>query len=126
MPCWVRRDCRAIACLDIPGRCTSRRVVIRLSADLRAVVDAWAAKQDDTPGRSEDVRRLIEFELTVSPTALRAERHSPRERARELAGDAIHKVTDSTASQDDQASRKRKLIKGPEEFHKVRRDRNLK
>ncbi|MGL3209802.1 hypothetical protein [Bradyrhizobium sp. BR 1433] len=43
-----------------------------------------------------------------------------------MAGDAIHKVTDSTASQDDQASRKRKLIKGPEEFHKVRRDRNLK
>ncbi|MCA1395974.1 hypothetical protein I6F38_06725 [Bradyrhizobium sp. BRP56] len=42
-----------------------------------------------------------------------------------MAGDALDKVTDSTASQDDQASRKRKLIKGPEAFHKMRRDRKM-
>ena len=33
---------------------------IRLSADLRASVDAWAARQDDAPGRSEAIRRLVE------------------------------------------------------------------
>jgi len=36
---------------------------IRLSAELRATVDKWAAKQDDTPGRSEAIRRLVELGL---------------------------------------------------------------
>ncbi|RXG96359.1 hypothetical protein EAS62_12265 [Bradyrhizobium zhanjiangense] len=36
---------------------------IRLSPDLRATVDAWAAKQADTPGRSEAIRRLVELGL---------------------------------------------------------------
>jgi hypothetical protein len=51
-------------------------------------------------------------------------REDPKQRARELASKAIDKVTDPAASPDDQASRKRRLIKGPEEFQKVRRDRN--
>jgi hypothetical protein len=34
-----------------------------LSPDLRATVDAWAAKQDDTPARSEAIRRLVEIGL---------------------------------------------------------------
>jgi hypothetical protein len=33
---------------------------IRLSADLHETVDEWAAKQDDQPGRSEAIRRLVE------------------------------------------------------------------
>jgi hypothetical protein len=36
---------------------------IRLSPDLRATVDAWAAKQEDVPGRSEAIRRLVEIGL---------------------------------------------------------------
>jgi hypothetical protein len=36
---------------------------IRLSEELRATVDKWAAKQDDTPGRSEAIRRLVELGL---------------------------------------------------------------
>ena len=39
---------------------------IRLSADLRATVDKWAAKQEDTPGRSEAIRRLVEIGLSKS------------------------------------------------------------
>jgi hypothetical protein len=30
---------------------------------LRAAVDAWAAKQEDEPGRSEAIRRLVEIGL---------------------------------------------------------------
>jgi metal-responsive CopG/Arc/MetJ family transcriptional regulator len=33
---------------------------IRLSKQLRADVDKWAAGQDDKPGRSEAIRRLVE------------------------------------------------------------------
>jgi hypothetical protein len=36
---------------------------IRLSEEFRAAVDKWAAKQDDTPGRSEAIRRLVELGL---------------------------------------------------------------
>ena len=38
---------------------------IRLSEEFRAAVDKWAAKQDDKPGRSEAIRRLVEIALKV-------------------------------------------------------------
>jgi hypothetical protein len=34
-----------------------------LSQELRVNVDAWAAAQDDGPGRSEAIRRLVEIGL---------------------------------------------------------------
>ena len=36
---------------------------IRLSKELRATVDKWAGKEDDRPGRSEAIRRLVELGL---------------------------------------------------------------
>jgi hypothetical protein len=36
---------------------------IRLSEELRANVDAWAAMQEDELGRSEAIRRLVELGL---------------------------------------------------------------
>jgi hypothetical protein len=36
---------------------------IRLSDEFLAQVDAWAEKQDDQPGRSEAIRRLVELGL---------------------------------------------------------------
>jgi hypothetical protein len=38
---------------------------IRLSDDFLAKVDTWAANQDDEPGRSEAIRRLVELGLKV-------------------------------------------------------------
>jgi hypothetical protein len=38
---------------------------IRLSAELRATVDKWAAGQKDKPARSEAIRRLVELGLKV-------------------------------------------------------------
>jgi len=35
----------------------------RLSDEFMAKVDAWAAQQDDEPGRSEAIRRLVEIGL---------------------------------------------------------------
>jgi hypothetical protein len=40
-----------------------------------------------------------------------------------MAGNAIDSMTDVTARADDQANRKRRLLKGPEEFREVRVDR---
>jgi hypothetical protein len=36
---------------------------IRLSDEFLAKVDAWANQQDDDPGRSEAIRRLVELGL---------------------------------------------------------------
>jgi len=36
---------------------------IRLSPELRAAIDKWAAKQKDAPSRSEAIRRLVEAGL---------------------------------------------------------------
>jgi hypothetical protein len=36
---------------------------MRLSDDFMAKVDAFAAQQDDKPGRSEAIRRLVELGL---------------------------------------------------------------
>jgi hypothetical protein len=43
-----------------------------------------------------------------------------------MAAGSIDRLTDKGASADDQASRKRRLLKGPEEFRDVRVDRKAK
>jgi len=98
---------------------------IRLSPDLRETVDAWAAKQKDAPGRSEAIRRLIELGLTVKAPPRRSS-DKQKARAKELAGSAIDKLSEVAASPDDKLSRKRRLIKGPEEFREARVDRAKK
>jgi hypothetical protein len=34
---------------------------------MRDAVDQWAAKQDDQPGRSEAIRRLVDLGLKAKP-----------------------------------------------------------
>ena len=49
-----------------PGRPATGQdpvTAIRLSKEMRAAVDAWAAAQNDEPGRSEAIRRLVEIGL---------------------------------------------------------------
>jgi hypothetical protein len=51
-----------------PGRPATGQdpvTAIRLSKELRETVDKWAAAQDDEPGRSEAIRRLVELGLSV-------------------------------------------------------------
>ena len=98
---------------------------IRLSDDFLAKVDAWAEQQGDAPGRSEAIRRLIELGLdTAKPPAQTTAKTSVK--AKELAGEAIDEMADPEASTDEKASRKRRLINGPEEFREVRVDRPKK
>ena len=95
-------------------------IAARMPSGLIAEVEAWATANDTT--RSEAFRRLVELGLTVKAKD-RPKGEHPRQRAREMAGNAIDKMTDTTASPNDQAGRKRRLIKGPDEFQKVRVDR---
>ena len=101
-------------------------MVLRMPATLIAAVDSWAAANDAI--RSEAIRRLVEIGLTVKTKGRPKsegpkQRQEPKQRARDMAGNTIDRMTDTTASPDDQASRKRRLLKGPEEFRNVRVDR---
>jgi hypothetical protein len=90
-----------------------------------ASVEHWAMSQKDQPPRSQAIRRLVELGLTVKAKAAkgRAITESQKVRASEMAGKTIDKMADTTAAPDDQATRKRGLLKGPEEFRAVRVDR---
>jgi len=96
------------------------QVVVRMPSTLIAEVDTWGAANDAI--RSEAIRRLVELGLTVGAkqkqtTAVTADR------AKELASKTIDSLTADVANNDEKASRKRRLIKGPEEFQEARVDR---
>lgn len=76
--------------------------------------------------RPEAIRRLVELGLSIKNADRDLMRDDQRARASELAGGEIDKLTDQRATSDDQASRKRQLIKGPEEFRASRVDRKAK
>jgi hypothetical protein len=90
-----------------------------MPAELITQVEAWAAANNAS--RSEAFRTLVELGLTVGAKPKQAP--VPRAaRAKELASKAIDSLT-VEAPDDEKASRKRRLIKGPEEFREVRVDR---
>lgn len=94
----------------------------RAAPVLRASIVKWAESQPDMPTLSEATRRLVELGLTVKTKGDQSN-EGQRVRAREMAGKAIDKMTDATTSPEEQTARKKRLIKGPEEFREVRIDR---
>ena len=98
--------------------------VARMPDEMLASVDTWAARNKTT--RSEAIRRLVELGLTVRGAKAKPTSAARADRARELASTTIDKMTESSPSSDEKSSRKRRLIKGPEEFQGVRVDRTKK
>jgi hypothetical protein len=99
----------------------------RASPAIRASVVKWAENQPDNPPLSEAIRRLIEIGLSIPAASLRKPRvlstaKQGAERAAELASDVIGGQMPD-ASEDEKATRRRRLVKGPSEFRSVRRDR---
>ena len=88
-----------------------------------AAIDAWiASSSDKTLTRAHAIRRLVAVGLSVR-TKARSSSEDQKLRARAMAGKAIDHLTDASAHADDHASRKRRLLKGPEEFQETRIDR---
>jgi hypothetical protein len=88
-------------------------VTSRMPPELIVEIEAWATTNDTT--RSAAVRRLVELGLTVRAKPKQAP-HARSVRAKELASKAIDRLTVGAPDNDEKASRKRRLIKGPEEF----------
>ncbi len=97
---------------------------VRLSGDLVTRIDAWAIARIDKLGRSEAIRHLIERGLRVPKRAARSAKRDLR--ASEMAGHEIDRHEDADASSTEQASRKSRLLAGPEEFRETRVDRPKK
>jgi len=95
-------------------------VTIRLPKAVLEAVKAWSLNQDDKPNRSQAIGRLVELGLTEKvwpkqPSRTRAARAS------ELARKTIEGMVDPRDTEE-AANRKRRLLKGPEEFQEVRVD----
>jgi hypothetical protein len=96
---------------------------MRLSDEFMAKIDGWAGKQDDQPGRTEAIRRLVELGLKVkTPTRPAVSKPARKLRAQELATKAIEKIIDPSAPPEERAERRRRLTKGPSEFREDRVD----
>jgi hypothetical protein len=87
-----------------------------------AVIVKWAESQPDVSTLSEAIRRLVEIGLTVKT---RPKQPSPAraKKANEMAAKQLDRLVDKSAPVEEQASRKQRLLKGPEEFRNVRIDR---
>ncbi|WP_426615782.1 ribbon-helix-helix protein, CopG family [Bradyrhizobium sp. McL0616] len=96
---------------------------VRLPADVTAEVDAWGEARELS--RSEAIRRLVEIGLgkSVPAVAVTSPAKGSAERAKQLAGKTIDGMVEPAASAEEKAVRKRRLIKGPEEFRGSRIDR---
>jgi Arc/MetJ-type ribon-helix-helix transcriptional regulator len=95
---------------------------IRLSTGMRKQVDAWAAGQTDKPSRSEAIRRLVGLGLEYLPRAKQRTKKKAAAKASEMAGSMIDWLSDRSAPPAERAKRKRRLVKGPEEFREIRSD----
>jgi hypothetical protein len=87
-----------------------------------SALDRWASKQSDKPTRAEAIRRLVELGLAGSTKtpARRSEKNTAK--AKELAAEAIDRLVDPKAPAEEKASRKLRLLRGPEEFREARVD----
>jgi hypothetical protein len=94
--------------------------------DQFAAIDAWIKKQKEPDlTRPEAIRRLVELGLTVKARPKQGSR-ARADKANAMAADQLDHLANESATADEQASRKRRLLKGPEEFRDVRVDRPKK
>ena len=102
----------------------------RASPVMRASVVRWAENQPDNPSLSEAIRRLVEIGLSKTTTSERPRVLSTSKqsaaRAAELAAKTIDRQSDPKAPAEEREVRKRKLVKGPEEFRGSRIDQPKK
>jgi hypothetical protein len=94
-------------------------VSARMPSAVIAGVEAWAEANEVS--RSQAFRQLVELGLAHSKSAGYPSAKSA-EKAKQLAAKAIEGLVDPQTPMEEAAKRKRRLLKGPEEFREVRAD----
>jgi len=98
--------------------------MVRLEPAQFEALDDWI-KKHDVESRPEAIRRLVEIGLSAKS---RPKQHSRAraDKANAMAADQLDQLADDSATTQEQATRKHRLLKGPEEFQNVRVDRTAK
>jgi hypothetical protein len=104
-----------------PATGTAPLVGVRMTPLQQDAIKGWAADQGDTPSLAEAIRRLVEIGLAGATTG-RAKKSASSPKSSDLAAMQIDKLVDKTLPAEEQAVRKRRLLKGPSEFRDVRVD----
>ena len=82
-------------------------------------IEKWRAKQTPIPNASEAIRWLVKQGLASASTAVKRNLKAAS-KASNLAGAEIDRLSDRSATDEERASRKRRLLKGPKEFRDIR------
>ena len=96
-------------------------VMLRLQPPLVTDLDRWIEAQDRPLSRPEAIRRLVEHALAAAPAKQPAGKETAR-KASKLAAREIEPLGDKSMPPEEQARRKRALIRGPKEFREIRDD----
>ena len=105
-----------------PAKIASKDPVMgfRVSPALRASIVRWAETHPNVRSLSEPAHLLVELGLAAnSPSRPTGKTND----AARMASRQLDHLADKTASEKEQASRKRRLLGGPEEFQSLRVDR---
>ena len=98
---------------------------VRIQPALMQALDGWIADRGLGFTRPEAIRRLVERALGAESSAPRA-RTKGADTAAKMAAHEINNLGDQTATVEEHAHRKHRLIKGPREFRGVRGDQPKK
>jgi Arc/MetJ-type ribon-helix-helix transcriptional regulator len=94
-------------------------VTVRLPVSLISAIDRWGARNSFS--RSEAIRKLLEQVPTLSQENRSTNEHKAR-KAAEMAARTVESVESQSVPAEEQARRKRALIRGPKEFRDIRED----
>jgi len=85
-------------------------------------VSEGRAHHADKLSRPEAIRRLLDMALANTSGMTSPPRKKTSAKASEMAGSTLDQLGDKSASPEQQAKRKRRLVKGPSEFREMRDD----
>jgi hypothetical protein len=107
----------------VPEETKTAQVNLRLRPSLKNAAEKAAA--DDHRSLTSLIEKLLNDHLRKKGYLDPAPQASPRtsSKASAMAEQEIERVADKSATDEERASRKRQLIKGPKEFRDIRRDR---
>ena len=109
-----------------PGRpkTTGRGTLIgvRCHKEFLAGLDKWRGLQPGAVSRPDALRQLAEIGLVNARQPARPGRGKRGRAASDMAGRTIDGLADPSVTVEDRAKRKRRLLKGPKEFRKLRDD----
>jgi hypothetical protein len=90
-----------------------------------AALDAWIDSQKEPTSRPEAIRRLVDRVLAGKGIARQPSKEAAH-KALKMAARKLEPLGDKSLPAEEQARRKRVLIKGPKEFRDIRGDQPVK